>query len=291
MIYKVARKIVGVRGIIIGAVGGVCTAVVASLLTTQATDIAKTSVFSLFFWLAQLGFLQWLIIVVFVLFLALFLFSTQLMILESRQRYRKGLQFYLKAVVFDNERIGPRGASSQTLPLISVDLPLDDVFISLLAVADKPTFNSPSAQASLREELLNNPDLSNELRESLIGSTDNLWSMQSAQIATGVGQSVGDLVFSGLDQTRSAAVILGSPGSGKSTVLRWLALSMARSWLSPRGTLPTAFSPSQIPILIPVSEYASRLSQEETLTFRQFFSEYLRKLYPEPAEACHCAIE
>ncbi len=284
MIYKVARKIVGVRGIIIGAVGGVCTAVVASLLTTQTTDVTKTSVFSLFFWLARLGFLQWLIIVAFVLFLALFLFSTLLIVLESRQRYRKGLQFYLKAVLYDNERIGPRGATSQSLPLIFVDLPLDDVFIPLLAVADKPTFNSPSSQISLIEELLNNPSVSDEEREGLLRSIDNLWSMQSAQITTGVGQDVGDLVFSGLDHTRPAAIILGSPGSGKSTVLRWLALSMARGWLSPRSTLPATLAPLQIPILIPVSEYASRLSQEETLTFRQFLSEYLRKLYPEPAE-------
>jgi predicted NACHT family NTPase len=41
-------------------------------------------------------------------------------------------------------------------------------------------------------------------------------------------------------------------------------------------------SPKQIPILVRVSEYASQLSQEENLTFQQFLSENLRKMYPEP---------
>ncbi len=78
----------------------------------------------------------------------------------------------------------------------------------------------------------------------------------------------------------SQAVILGTPGSGKSTTMRWLALQMARMSLSRSYDPPEGLTPRQIPVLIRISNYAKRLDTEN-IPFRQFFTEHIAREFPE----------
>lgn len=109
-----------------------------------------------------------------------------------------------------------------------------------------------------------------------------------------------------LTAKQPGAVILGPPGSGKSTTLRWLAYHMARSsrltgwrhrlnsllWLLGHTiqryqklgyVLPDGLAPAQIPILIRISDYAKTLSkpENEMQSFQQFLVDYFRRLNPE----------
>src|SRR5207247_1576576 len=76
------------------------------------------------------------------------------------------------------------------------------------------------------------------------------------------------------------SVMLGTPGSGKSTTMRWLALQMARASLLRNYNLPEGLRYRQIPFLIRISDYAKRLDAEDT-SFWQFFAEYTARAYPE----------
>jgi predicted NACHT family NTPase len=63
-------------------------------------------------------------------------------------------------------------------------------------------------------------------------------------------------VLNALNNRKPVAVILGTPGSGKSTTMRWLALQMARGFNSPSYRLPEGISRAQIPILLRINDYA-----------------------------------
>jgi hypothetical protein len=271
MLYKMVQRITVIRGIIIAAIG----ATIAALLTMSTTQASRTIIVGIVIWFGQWGFLQWFILILFAIFLAL---SLLLLILVVWQQRKRDLQFYLRTVVYDNETVGPRGVTSQATPLISVDLPLDTVFISLTAIPNRPRFDSPTTQQDLERDLSTNPSLSSHQREELLGSIAEQWHTQPSPESVSVDQ-----FLLRLDSKKPAAIVLGSPGSGKSTVLRWLALKMAQGKLSPHTPFLETLSPGQIPILIRISDYASRLSQEENLPFRQFLGQYLREMYPEPS--------
>src|SRR6266571_4179239 len=87
-------------------------------------------------------------------------------------------------------------------------------------------------------------------------------------------------VLQQLTAANPIAVILGGPGSGKSTAMRWFALQMAQAALPPYHRLPRELAPKQIPILIRISDYAERLSKAN-LTFEEFFKEYFAKSDPD----------
>ncbi len=278
MLYKMAHEITRVRRIIIGTIGIIIAAIgaiIVALLEQSPTEASQSIAVKMIMWFGQWGFLQRLLLLFFLACLSLFLLSEILVAYGTWQQDKRGLQSYLKTVVYDNEKIGPRGIASPSIPLISVDLPLDDIFIPLSAACDKPIYDAPSTYQDLRDELHKHPGLTDEEREELIGRLVSQWTTQPLPGSGGVSQQqdLNALILQGLAPEKPAAIILGSPGSGKSTALRWLALKMAQGKLSPR----------QIPILIRVSDYASRLSQEEDLPFSEFLNEHLCKMYPKPS--------
>jgi hypothetical protein len=154
---------------------------------------------------------------------------------------------------------------------------------------DRPCFDWPTAQLKQMEQLRLRPDLTPEQREEALQPMHVVWHSQRGQNISDTRQPQEinvEYVMKQLTAKQPGAVILGPPGSGKSTTLRWLAYHMARSsrltgwghrlnsllWLLGHTVqrnqtlgyvLPDGLAPAQIPILIRISNYAKALSKPE----------------------------
>jgi predicted NACHT family NTPase len=226
-------------------------------------------------------------------------------IASLRQHYSassKALRRHLRAGVEDNQGLSPRGFAQQSQALISVNVPLDTIFIHLRAVPDRPVFDMPHEQQKLLELLRQRTDLDPRELEMRLQDVRRIWSAQQHDLLD-AGQTRNSTIEEVLQQRTAAnpvAVILGAPGSGKSTTMRWVALHMAkacllpwyRRWLNgllrllstvPHISLPPSWgyclpeglSPAQIPILLRIRDYAPRLSANQEYSFEQFFKDQI----------------
>ncbi len=293
MLSTIARKVLStIKWICLGLIVAILINYVANIAPTPAQDFVKnfsSSVFgslflpgrNLIITLSTVGFL-----------IAITLLAAIILLREKRQKSDKMLRRYLQAVIEANQGLNPRGFAQQSQALISVNVPLDDIFIHLHAVRDRPIYDVPSEQQKLLEELRQRTDLSAEDQEELIQRLRVIWYSQVGQKLMVKRQKRNisiARVLRQLDAANPVAVILGTPGSGKSTAMRWLALHMARAFLSPNYDIPDepdSRPPStrnpdikQIPILLRISDYAKRLSVEDNLSFKQFFKYRLTEMY------------
>ncbi|MBA2393924.1 MAG: hypothetical protein H0V70_14415, partial [Ktedonobacteraceae bacterium] len=214
------------------------------------------------------------------------------------------LKNYLRDVSDKNSDLKPVGFSQQSA-LISVSVPLDEIFIHLHATTDRPRFDLPTEQLKHLEELRKRKDLTLEQREAEIQALRVVWysQMGSGLFAGGQAENIDvEYMVEQLTAKQPGAVILGSPGSGKSTTMRWLAYHMAeaarhRRWqrelhilarllkwatlgsVTLKSALPERMAPTQIPILMRISDYAKVLSKEdsERVTFEDFFKQHYMK--------------
>jgi ABC-type multidrug transport system fused ATPase/permease subunit len=163
-------------------------------------------------------------------------------IASLRQHYSTGskaLRRYLRAVLNENQELNPTGIAQPSQALISVNVPLDAIFIHLHAVSDRPLHDMPFEQQKALEELRQRLDLGaegSEDNEERIARLKSVWASQ-------LGQSAAELrhkqnvtiedVMRDLTAKNPVAVLLGVPGSGKSTTMRWLALHMAQACSQP----------------------------------------------------------
>lgn len=125
---------------------------------------------------------------------------------------------YLDWVCNRYSHVDPRGIA-QTQRQIQV--PLDEVYVRLTATAEH--------------------DVEEELAESAV---DQRADRDSRDL---------DIALALADQR---SVLLGDPGSGKSTILRYLALSHARGVRNASRSVPGDTGPPRVPILIRVADYA-----------------------------------
>ena len=141
----------------------------------------------------------------------------------------------------------------------------------------------PTLQEDLLNQIRQRSDLSLEEREERIQRLRVIWHSQLGQKPAEKWHKQNVAIEKVLEQLEiklPVAVLLGAPGSGKSTVMRWLALHMARAFLSSRYSLPDDLYHRQIPILLRISDYAKRLNSEN-ISFDQFFNEFFAKFHQE----------
>jgi hypothetical protein len=226
--------------------------------------------------------------------------------IEEHHRGGKGLKKYLREVADNNHDLKPTGFAQQSA-LISVSIPLDDIFIRLNVISDRPRYDMPSVQINLLEELRKRSDLSPEDREEQIQALRVIWYSQLGQeLEVRQTQNVTiEEVLQNCTAEQPGAIILGTPGSGKSTTMRWFAFHMAhayylpnyRHWFNAILRLfkrlthislswgyhpPQGLLPYQIPIFLRITDYAKALNKSESqnLSFEKFFFENIKDQHP-----------
>jgi len=191
---------------------------------------------------------------------------------------------YLRFIIETNQGLNPRGFSQQSQPLISVNVPLDDIFIHLRALSDRPIYDMPHTQKELIETIYQRIDLSAEEKEDLVQKIRISWVSEQGQqwyiplskIHQKQHVDLEDILLP-LRPENPGAIILGAPGSGKSTALRWLTLQLARNILSLDADLPEGWSFVPIPILLRISDFAKYLESGSS-SFKKFFAEQFSEI-------------
>ncbi len=207
---------------------------------------------------------------------------------------------YLRVVEETNKYIRPRGFAQFSQASIFADVPQDETFVDMQVVADEPVYDAPYEQKRQLEVMRQRTDLSNEEREAYLQRLRIIWRSQlrwdvNEEKAQQPMPLVG--VLQRFTSTSPVAILLGVPGSGKTTFLRWLALHMARACLSSgRYSLPHGLGRPQVPILVQVNDYAERL-EKEYITLKQFLITQWNRIHPnitmkllEELACGHCLI-
>jgi hypothetical protein len=175
-----------------------------------------------------------------------------------------------------------RGFAQVSQALVFADAPQDEAFVVMQVVADEPVYDAPDAQKRQLEAIRQRTDLSHEEREAYLKRLRLIW---RSQLKWDVDEErVQPLplteVLQRFTPTTPAAVLLGVPGSGKTTFLHWIALHMARACLSHgKYSLPHGLGRPQVPILVQMNEYAERL-EKESITLKQFLLTQWNKFHP-----------
>ncbi len=254
---------------------------------TASKDFTNSVIGNVLTWLFQPGLHLTIVIIVLALLVVVSIGAWAMRGFELRTLANKPLRRYLQSVYTKNQDLTPTGfAQSEDLRLTSV--PLSDIFIHLRAVPDRPRHDVTNKQDALIEALSRNAQLSPEEREAQIQSLRAQWYSQEGFLLAEKQQSTNaDIteVMQCMTSEYPIAVILGTPGSGKSTTMNWLALHMARAYFARRHRLPQGLAPLQIPILLRIRDYAARLNAAEaehkSLSLQQFLKDYLADVYSE----------
>lgn len=151
-----------------------------------------------------------------------------------------------------------------------ISLPLGDIFLPLQAVTGRPAL-AASAEEDLRRQLVS--------REEARGVLDWQWrqlelekrsAILSARQAAQRSLSLAEL----LQQTR--VVLLGDPGSGKTTVTRYLTYALAANDTRHTGIGVQGW----LPVLVRIATYAKVYEQDRTLHLLDYIEQHL---VPRPA--------
>jgi len=200
-----------------------------------------------------------------------------------QDRKKEAFIAYLRAVEETNTYIRPRGFAQISQALIFADVPQDGTFVDIHVVADEPVYDAPGEQQRQLETMRQRTDLSNEEREAYLQRLRIIWRSQLRwEVNEGKVQQPLLLteVLQRFTSTSPVAILLGTPGSGKTTYLRWLALHMARACLAHgKYSLPHGLGRPQVPLLIQMNDYAERL-EKEYIPLKQFLITQWNRIHP-----------
>ncbi len=299
----------------------ILVSVASSVFTGKNEELSKTTVFIFINWLRAPGFYQVLIFSFFGLFIVISLVTGLTVFIQSKNKEatytlpeevrallnylekdmkatkeREDIQqalgkaafmHYLRSIEILCETISPRGFAQLSRTLTFIDMPLEAIFTHLHIVSDEPIYDAPGEQLRQREAIRMRTDLSSEERDAYLQGLHIIW---QSQLRQDVDEKQAQQPFLleklllQLTPTNTVAILLGVPGSGKTTFLRWLALHMARATLSSNiNSLPGGMGHPQIPILIQTKEYADRL-EKDYLTLKQFLIIQWSAIHPNLAQ-------
>lgn len=242
---------------------------------------------------------------------------------------KKPLKNYLERVMSKSGGLQPEDIAQSEkrqleIPEVIVSLPKN--FIHLCADTHQPRYEVNSPPAELIEHLRQNSHLSHDEREREIRDFQQSGQVSENKNLEGekfdIVEALQLLSAGSPPDGRPLAIILGNPGSGKSTTMRWWTYHMAQAslmsplhkWMCklvrrlPQNVrelsliaqlfpFPTVLWPIQIPILISVSEYAKRLhttldDKHENLPVVDFLSgDFLSDYAPEKRKQCAALLQ
>src|SRR5258708_7101606 len=122
-----------------------------TVLSMQEKDFAKgfsTSMIGSFLF----GSYQKLALIILLPIIAITLLAWVISSIGNLRNGGEVLHKYLRDIADKNQDLKPTGFAQQSA-LISVSVPLDDIFIHLHAIPDRPRFDMPTEQIKLLEEL------------------------------------------------------------------------------------------------------------------------------------------
>lgn len=163
-------------------------------------------------------------------------------------------QLYLRTVEETLKTSRPRGFAHLAHPLILAEVPLETVFVPPRIVFDAPVYDAPQEQVRQLAAICQRKDLPVEVRDTYVQGLRTIW---YSQVGGDVDEKkaqqprqIAELLQS-LTAVNPVAVLLGTPGSGKTMLLHWLAWNIARAKLPGGGPLPEGFGNAQIPSVDP----------------------------------------
>ena len=210
----------------------------------------------------------------------------------QKAKDEEGFKQYLRFMKEMNQSISPKGLAQFWRRLVFTDVPLDAAFVHLHVIPDQPIYDIPGEQQRQLLELQQRTDLNSQEREDYIQRLRFTWYSQLRQEqAQAQHQIPVDEVLQRFFPGNPVAIILGTPGSGKTTFLRWVAYHLVDTLLSSGpSSLTNGSAPTWIPILIQTNDYADRLTKEP-VTLRQFLIIQLSEVHPNASAKVLDALE
>ncbi len=161
------------------------------------------------------------------------------------------------------------------MALVTQSAPLDEIFIPLQFRPNRPLTEYPLTERELEEyhrRLRNNLPLRD--LERFVFEAEKNWSTRERKSI-----SMNDF-WQSLTRERPAAIIQGYPGVGKSTLLKYLALYMARRCLKQRSRVILApLTPTLIPFLVSLGDFANERTQNPDLSLMAYLQLKLSRLH------------
>ncbi len=205
----------------------------------------------------------------------------------AHERERVVLEDYLRALVRNHTDLDPRGIKTTKVQVV---VPLAEIYVSLQADRDRPDVDRRVMQEEL-DEIKSRLD-----REDNPAERDKqyeIWARQSHTLekaleVSGPREDLADIV-----RRHRQVVILGDPGSGKTTLVRYLTLRFARAilaeperffqpqedlWNEKNAWRLPDLGPVRLPILLRVANYAEARQQDPNLSLLGYLPRYFEGL-------------
>ncbi len=206
--------------------------------------------------------------------------------LQHLERERTVLAAYLEALVRNNTDLDPRGIKTTKAQVV---LPLDEIYVGLQADRDRPDVDRRVMQEELDEikrRLEREEDPKERERQYQI------WSCQARTLQQALEVSGPREELSNIVQSQRQVVILGDPGSGKTTLMRYLTLRFARAILADLDRIVQPqdlwedknvwrlpdLGAVRLPILLRISHYAEARQKDPDLSLVEYLPHYFAGL-------------
>jgi HEAT repeat protein/predicted phosphodiesterase len=201
-------------------------------------------------------------------------------------RQRMVLEGYLEALIRNNTDLEPGGIKQTKVRVV---LPLDSIYVGLQADRDRPDVDRRVMQEEL-DEIKKNLEREEDPKER--EKQYQIWAHQARVLQKALGISGPREELSSIVQQHRQVVILGDPGSGKTTLVRYLTLCLARAVLAEPDRL---FEPQELwdrrrvwslpdlgavrlPILLRISHYAEARQKDPDLALADYLPRYFAGL-------------
>jgi len=169
---------------------------------------------------------------------------------EAEARYRHHL-------IVQHRELDFQGLMQTARPLA---LPLEDIFVSLHAVGEAPETDTTSPGQPELEDRTDAGGLPPGWQQQMEAGLRTTQQQRGVRVKR---QTISEILARDL-----ACVILGDPGAGKTTILRYVALAFAEGQAERRLELKR----QRLPILVPLASYEAALRRDDSMSLGVYLS-------------------